>query len=126
MTAKPTVGQRVFLGSPFRQGELSEGVVKVIGRKYFSVLPDGIPSTEHEWAYYLEFELSDWSGSERSDLKYSLRAFETRDEHAALMAQVQEENEVRSIKGSLPDIRYKQLTLDQLRRIKAILEEPAP
>lgn len=125
---RPVIGQVVYIGS-LDSEELEPAEVKKVGRQYFYVLTEEAKrwcsDPAHEQYYLRQFRIEDWGGGERNHYD----AFENEGHRQELRAA----RELRREKSKLADQiarlnswQTEKLTLDQLRRIKAILEETAP
>lgn len=114
---KPKVGDELFLvkSKYSGKGNIYEGPCKVakVGRKYFYVLPNG-------YAREICFRLDNWHGNTEYSSTYNLYPSKQ------CFLDESEKNKLRrDIERFLSDYRWrkKDLSLDQLRRIKAIIDE---
>lgn len=130
--SKPAVGQRVFIGPEYpnldKPEPLTFGTVRSVGRKYFTVLPDlqrgQVRTGPEEW-YCAEMKLEDWKCSDKSNFNY-VAAFTSEEEYLASIQATKDDMEHRRLQNDLEGRYFHSLTLDQLRRIQAIIAEPNP
>lgn len=124
----PVVGEKLLLrryGMKDPDGQMASATVSWIGRKWFKVKMDAVEGFEER------FSIEDWEHDPSCDLVGNYALSRSRDEFREELAAQDQEREHRAFADALSQRvggfrQFEKLSLEQLKRIAAIVDEPRP
>lgn len=126
MRPKPTVGQTVYWHNGARLStDLKPMIIRKVGRKYLTAFPERYAHVSDSGAFETRFRLTDWMRDDYTGCRLFLSADDMRETLTAEGMAVKQATKRHQLFTDIASkLQYLNgLSLDQLRRIKAIIDE---